>query len=295
MIHPASMLALRAIAQSKEPMTRTALAKQLDTSTENLWRSVKPLIADGLVTEVQRNPPRPAYAPLLVATDAGRIAVVDIAPPPAEALPPSVDLTDRAVAVLRFLRAEARECRIPTQSGIADAVGTVRSNIQHAFDRLLAAGCLVRDENASARRPRTLLTPLGTAVADGVVPVVASPPRKNWPRPRKPSPKRTVAAVVARVRECFGDPPIHAAKPRGPDPRLSHRAPVPDPPKREEAATVSGQRVTVPHALAVRGGIKHPPIPQPAERPASMSKAEWFRGISVPPSYLHDACARGAA
>lgn len=295
MILPASMLALRALAQSKEPMTRTALAAQLDTSTENLWRSVKPLIAAGLVTEVQRNPPRPAYAPLLAATDAGRIAVVDIAPPPAEALPPSVDLTDRAVAVLRFLRAEARECRIPTQSGIAAAVGTVRSNIQHAFDRLLAAGCLVRDEAASARRPRTLLTPLGTAVADGVVPVVASPVRKNWPRPRKAAPKRTVAAAVARVRECFGDPPVPAAKPRGPDPRLAHRAPVPDPPKREEPAPVSGVRVMAPPSLARRGGILHPPPPQPAERPANMRKDEWFRRSTPEKSYLHDACARGVA
>ncbi len=295
MILPASMLALRAIAKSKEPMTRTALAAQLDTSTENLWRSVKPLIADGLVTEVQRKPPRPAYAPLLAATDAGRIAVVDIAPPPAEALPPSVDLTDRAVAVLRFLRAEAKECRIPTQSGIAAAVGTARANIQHAFDRLLAAGCLVRAENASARRPRTLLTPLGTAVADGVVPVVASPVRKNWPRPRKPSPKRTVAAVVARVRECFGDPPIPAAKPKGPDQRLAHRAPVPDPEQRTEAAPVSGVRVMVPPSLARRGGIQHPPPPMPAERPANMRKDEWFRLSAPLPSALHDACARGTA
>jgi hypothetical protein len=50
------MLALRAIAKSKEPMTRTALAAQLDTRTESLWRSVKPLIAADHRPEVSAAP-----------------------------------------------------------------------------------------------------------------------------------------------------------------------------------------------------------------------------------------------
>lgn len=294
MILPAAMLALRTLAASPEPMTRTDLARTLDTTTENLWRSVKPLVAAGLVAEFPRNPPRPAYAPLLAATDAGRIAAADLAPPPAEALPASIDLTDRAAAVLRFLRSEARACRLPTQADIAVAVGTIRANIQRDIDRLLVAGCLVRDNAAPARRPRTLLTSLGTAVADGVVKVnqiVARPVRGaalGGPRRKRVSP---VPAVVERVRSCFDDPPV-PVKPKGPDPRLAHRAPVPDPPRREEVAPVSGVRQMVP---VVSRGMKHPPIPQPAQRPEGFSADRW-RLLSTPlPSPLHEACMRGTA
>ena len=102
---------------------------------------------------------------------------------------------------------------------------------------------------------------------------------------RKRSP---VKACVSRVAACFDDPPEPAK--RGPDPRIQ-RDPVPDPERRTEAAPVSGVRMPP----ASSRGVKHPPMPQPAERPANKTKSDWYREISVPPSYLHDACARGVA
>lgn len=97
-----------------------------------------------------------------------------------------------------------------------------------------------------------------------------------------------VKAMVDRVRDCFDDPPEPAK--RGPDPRIQ-RDPVPDPEQRAEAAPVSGPRLPP----ASSRGVKHPPIPQPAERPPSMRKDEWFRRSTPEKSYLHDACARGVA
>ncbi len=104
-----------------------------------------------------------------------------------------------------------------------------------------------------------------------------------------------VKAMVSRVAACFDDPPELMLprileKPKGPDPRIQ-RDPVPDPEQRAEAAPVSGPRLPP----ASSRGVKHPPIPQPAQRPANKSKSDWYREVSVPPSYLHDACARGAA
>lgn len=51
----------------------------------------------------------------------------------------------------------------------------------------------------------------------------------------------------------------------------------------------------VPPALLMRGGIRHPPIPKPAERPRGVKASDWQRVTLPEASSLHDACARGLA
>lgn len=76
-----------------------------------------------------------------------------------------------------------------------------------------------------------------------------------------------------------------------PDPRIQRPAvPIPE---RVEAAPVSSIRV--PDSLKMRGGIPHPPIPQPAARPDDIAPRRWERATVAEPCWLHDACARGMA
>lgn len=191
------------------------------------------------------------------------------------------------IPTLRALRSNGAPM---TRTDLATACGVKASN-QKATLAYLAAMGLVRDVERVPKRPTYAplvgLTDAGNVAADtGVLPKAPKPVKAK--RAPKPSP---VPAVVARVLSCFGDPPV-PVKPKGPDPRLAHRAPVPDPPKREEPAPVSGVRIMVP---VVSRGMKHPPIPQPAQRPEGCSPDRW-RLLSTPlPSPLHDACARGTA
>lgn len=196
------------------------------------------------------------------------------------------------IPTLRAIRANKAPM---TRSAIAAAIGTETKNLAGTLRTLAAMGLICDVERVPPRptyAPLVGLTDAGSVAADtGVLPNVprlAKPKRAQAKRKAKPSP---VPAVVARVLSCFDDPPV-PVKPKGPDPRLAHRAPVPDPPKREEPAPVSGVRLAAP---VKSRGVVHPPIPQPAPRPDGCSPDRW-RLLSTPlPSPLHDACARGTA
>jgi hypothetical protein len=49
----------------------------------------------------------------------------------------------------------------------------------------------------------------------------------------------------------------------------------------------------VPPSFRTLGGIRHPPIPRPCEKPRGLRIDLWRRATSVPDSPLHHACARG--
>lgn len=91
-------------------------------------------------------------------------------------------------------------------------------------------------------------------------------------------------------RMASGDLNFAAPRPAAPVPSPQKVTAAPPP-----APVVPSLDSLVPPALAMRGGIRHPAIPKPAEKPKNMTLREWQRNILPEESPLHDACARGLA
>lgn len=105
------------------------------------------------------------------------------------------------------------------------------------------------------------------------------------PRPRYAP---LVALTDKGQRMANGDLAITAPRVVLPCPEPATQAPQ----KKPEAVDVDS---LVPPSFRLRGGIRHPPIPKPCERPKGFRAQRWLDITTPDASPLHDACARGLA